>query len=76
MQFSSSSLPVSDIATRRKLTLDIFVENGKVDLEWSRFTRRNVADKDKVVAFIQERHQTGLAAGQSYLDISAWKAKI
>jgi hypothetical protein len=36
------------------------VENGKLGLDWSRFTRRNIADKDKVLAFIQERHQTVL----------------
>jgi len=45
-------------SNKTEVNLGYFVENGKVGLEWSRFTRRNVADK--VVAFIEERHQAVL----------------
>jgi hypothetical protein len=47
-------------SNKTEVHLGYFVENGKVGLEWSRLTRRNIADKDKIVAFIQERHQTVL----------------
>jgi hypothetical protein len=45
---------------KTEVNLGYFVENGKLVLEWSRFTRRNLDDKDKVVAFIKERGQTVL----------------
>jgi hypothetical protein len=45
---------------KTEVHLTYSVENGKLGLDWSRFTRRNIADKDKVLAFIQERHQTVL----------------
>jgi hypothetical protein len=45
-------------SNKTEVNLGYSVENGKVGLEWSRSTRRNHADKDKVIAFLQERHQT------------------
>jgi hypothetical protein len=50
-------------SNKTEVQLRFSVENGKVGLDWSRFTRRNIADKDKIVAFIQEQHQTVLQGG-------------
>ena len=47
-------------SNKTEVHLGYSVENGKLVLEWSRFTRRNVADKDKIIAFIQKRHHTVL----------------
>jgi hypothetical protein len=38
------------------VNLQYSVENGKIGLDWILLMPRNKADKDKIVAFIQDRH--------------------
>jgi len=55
--------PAEPASRETAVNLQFSVENGAMGLDWVLLAPRNIADKDKIVAFIKERHYTVLERG-------------